>query len=315
MNTCHDDTGDASGVNYYGLPAVKHSPWDWKVAAYLFVGALAGGAQLIAGIARGFGGARMAYAVRNARYIALLGAGTGAALLVRDLKTPQRFYNMMRILRETSPMSIGSYILGSFGTFSLAAAWKEWRSATPAPASAAQLPASLLGIGQCTYTAPLLATTSTPYWAAQPELLAARYGSSAIALAASTLSLLEQIRGRSHSARTLDGLMLVATAANAFATRAAERALEQRGVHKVLEEPQEAERYRTAKMLSITAPLACGALALLTRSWRLSIIASVSVIAGTALSKSSDITAGNRSADRPDLYLRFASGRDERGAA
>src|SRR3546814_15451143 len=35
-----------------------------------------------------------------------------------DLRTPRRWYNMLRIFRPTSPMSFGSYILTAFGGFS-----------------------------------------------------------------------------------------------------------------------------------------------------------------------------------------------------
>ena len=46
------------------------------------------------------------------------GSVVGAALLIIDLHTPTRFYNMLRIFRPTSPMSIGSYVLTSFGALS-----------------------------------------------------------------------------------------------------------------------------------------------------------------------------------------------------
>ena len=104
-----------TGATYYGLPAVKPSPWEWHTGAYLFVGGLGGGAQIIAGIAEAAAGARMRAVVRNARYLALAASAVGGALLIADLKTPKRWYNMLRIFRPTSPMSIGTYVLTSFG--------------------------------------------------------------------------------------------------------------------------------------------------------------------------------------------------------
>src|SRR5439155_1699499 len=56
--------------------------------------------------------------VRRGRYLPLLAPTVGAGLLVYDLHTPQRFYNMFRVAKGTSPMSIGTWILTSFSLFS-----------------------------------------------------------------------------------------------------------------------------------------------------------------------------------------------------
>jgi formate-dependent nitrite reductase membrane component NrfD len=293
------------GQSYYGLPAVKRSPWDWKVAMYLTAGALAGGAQLLAGIACRFGGARLSHAVRNARYIAPAGAAVGAGLLIRDLKTPRRFYNMLRIFRSTSPMSVGSYILTAFGGLSAITALRERLNDVPGAALAPQLPASIVAIGQCTYSAPLLAASSTPLWAAEPELLAARYATSAVALAAATLSLLEQRGGRRAAAETLDVVAVMATCANALIVREETRRLETAGVHAALREPQSRSPRRAAHALTIGVPLACAVLHALTRARTFSIAGSAAIVIGTALSKYCDIADGNRSADDPREYLRF----------
>jgi len=291
--------------NYYGLPVVKRSPWDWKVAGYLFAGALAGVAQLLAGIACRFGGARMQYAVRNARYLALAGAGAGAGLLLRDLKTPQRFYNMLRIFRRTSPMSIGSYVLASFGALSALTALREWRHPARGAALASQLPAALVAVGQCTYTAPLLASSSTPLWAVEPELLAARYGTSAIALAAAALSLIEQAGGRSAAAKSLDALAVTASAAQWLVVHEETARLQRREIDPASGAPEARVRRRAANALTTAVPLACAVIGVLTRSRAVSMIGSAAIVIGTALSRYCDIADGNRSAQDPDVYLRF----------
>src|SRR5699024_12219505 len=53
---------------------------------------------------------------RSGRLAALGTAGLGAVALVRDLGRPERFVNMLRTLKVTSPMSVGSWILTAFST-------------------------------------------------------------------------------------------------------------------------------------------------------------------------------------------------------
>src|SRR5581483_7901771 len=112
-----------------------------------------------------------------------------------------RWYNMLRIFRRTSPMSMGSFNLVVFGLTTALTALGERLSPRPGRRSVTQVPAALTGIGLMTYTAPLLGACSTPAWAAAPELLAARYGCSAVALASAGLSLVEWSGGRAASAR------------------------------------------------------------------------------------------------------------------
>src|SRR6185437_6581025 len=172
---------------YYGRPALKPSPFGWMVALYIFEGGLAGAAQMIATIADSLGPPEARPLVRRGRYIAVGGAAAGAALLVADLHTPERFLNMLRIFRATSPMSIGTYILSSFGAFSALAALGQLvddiggsgvRAWPRRLARIAQFPAALAGAGMTSYTAALLSSPSTPLWAAEPQLLAIRFASS-----------------------------------------------------------------------------------------------------------------------------------------
>ena len=88
------------------------------VATYLFVGGLAGAAQIIATLADLLGGRRDQATVRAGRYLALAGALASPVLLMADLHVKSRWYNMLRIFRRTSAMSIGSWTLAAFGTLS-----------------------------------------------------------------------------------------------------------------------------------------------------------------------------------------------------
>src|SRR5690625_6839699 len=55
---------------------------------------------------------------RNSRLVALGAVGLGTAALIEDLGRPERFLNMMRTFKVTSPMSLGTWLLGGFGTVS-----------------------------------------------------------------------------------------------------------------------------------------------------------------------------------------------------
>ncbi len=100
--------------SYYGRPVVKPAPWEADIPAYIFLGGLAAGSGLLgAGAhARGLKTLR-----RNSRYAALAAVAAGGLALVRDLGKPSRALNMMRTVKLTSPMSVGSWILSAFGAF------------------------------------------------------------------------------------------------------------------------------------------------------------------------------------------------------
>ena len=186
------------GPTYYGRPALKQAPFNnWVVGGYVFLAGLAGSASILAAIADATAGAEAAAGtVRRGRYLPLLAPTIGAALLVWDLHTPQRFYNMFRVAKRTSPMSIGTWILTGFSLSSglsaalqfLADRGPRWPWARRA-ARVANVPAAVLGGGMGTYTAALLSATSTPLWAAAPRAMAAHFGAASMASGAAALSL------------------------------------------------------------------------------------------------------------------------------
>ncbi len=101
--------------SYYGRHIVKPAPWEKEIAAYLFLGGVAAGSSLLAA-----GGAALGYpALRRAGRIGAVGAAAlGGAALAKDLGKPSRALNMMRTVKLTSPMSVGSWILTAFSAFS-----------------------------------------------------------------------------------------------------------------------------------------------------------------------------------------------------
>jgi protein NrfD len=296
------------GPTYYGRPALKASPWTWEVAAYIFLAGLGGSAQIIATGADLLGGPGARSIVRNGRHVALAAALLGAPLLISDLKTPRRWYNMLRIFRPTSPMSIGSYVLTTFGAASAITALgqlldeRRGHRVSGRVAKAAQIPAALAGAGMSTYTGALLSATSTPMWAAEPGLLAARFACSAMATGAAALSLTEQIDEPANS-RVLDRVALTATAAELAVSVVSERRQRAKGVGRPLRQGGWGVAHTFGALaLGAGVPLACYGLNLMRkrRSRNLSIAASLAVLAGGMIMRQAVLHAGQQAARRPD---------------
>jgi len=99
------------GETYYGQPVLKPSHYGQLIASYLFIGGIAGASQIIATIADWTGDRRNRFIARAGRYLSLGGMIVAPLFLIADLHTPERWYNMLRIFRRTSPMSTGSWTL------------------------------------------------------------------------------------------------------------------------------------------------------------------------------------------------------------
>ena len=100
--------------SYYGKPIIKAPVWrSPDVPGYLFLGGLAGASSVLAGFAargrqpRSWPGRRRS--ARPGR------SGCPAVALVHDLGRPERFLNMLRVFKVTSPMSVGSWLLSAYG--------------------------------------------------------------------------------------------------------------------------------------------------------------------------------------------------------
>jgi protein NrfD len=297
------------GESYHGMPALKASHWDWTVSGYIALAGLGGAAQALATLAYGRDPVRFAALRRNARLLGTASAGIGALLLIKDLKTPQRFYNMLRIFRATSPMSIGTYVLSKFAAFSALAALGEVlpRGSRLIPfTEAAQKGAAVAGAGAATYTASLLSATSTPFWAATPRALGVKFAASAVAMGAAALSLGEQLGGRVRAARPLDDVAALATLVHLVASVTARRGRAAAGVGEAMRGSREEEALEMADLVVAGAlPLAAYALnrTIAGRGAGLSVAASAAVLAGGFLVRHATLHAGNASAQRPRAHF------------
>jgi hypothetical protein len=151
----------ARPVSYYGRPILKPPPWEPLIPAYFFFGGLAGASAALAAGARLAGEAELE---RRAWAISLAGLAISPPLLIADLGRPERFINMFRVFKVTSPMSVGSWLLAGAGGVATAAAASAWTGRLPAAGTAAAIAAGVLGPLVASYTGGLLADTAVPAW-------------------------------------------------------------------------------------------------------------------------------------------------------
>ncbi|MDQ0989492.1 NrfD/PsrC family molybdoenzyme membrane anchor subunit [Streptomyces sp. V3I7] len=158
--------------SYYGRPVLKPPVWEWMVPAYLLTGGLSAGCALLSVGADLTGRPALARSTRIGSFGALLAS---SYLLIGDLGRPLRFHHMMRVAKPTSPMSMGTWILMSYGPGSslagivelLPKAWRTQGSLGTAlkwVARVSGISAAAVAPALASYTAVLLADTAVPAW-------------------------------------------------------------------------------------------------------------------------------------------------------
>ena len=182
-------------MSYYDQPLLKPPVWTWEVPTYFFVGGAAGAAAVLGAAAQLSGQNGL---VRDARWIAAIGANLSTPLLIADLGRPERFLNMLRVFNAHSPMSVGAWTVAVFGATSTAAVIAPGK---PLRDFFAALSA-LSGLAMSTYTGVLLGVTAIPLWKENARLLPVHFGASALGAACSLLEL------RGHRHRALNALAL-----------------------------------------------------------------------------------------------------------
>jgi formate-dependent nitrite reductase membrane component NrfD len=180
--------------SYYGQAVIKKPVWTPEVPTYFFAGGLAGASAGLAFAARLTGNKRLArVAIGNA----FAGIAVSPPLLISDLGVPTRFFNMLRVFKVTSPMSVGSWILTVEGGAVSVAAAHEFLGWFPRPlARLAEAAGALFGMPLATYTAALISNTAVPAWhEARCELPFAFAGGSAMAAGAAASILTRDAAG------------------------------------------------------------------------------------------------------------------------
>jgi formate-dependent nitrite reductase membrane component NrfD len=256
-------------VTYYDLPLLKPPVWTWEVPLYFFVGGAAGTAAVI-GFAGRVAGAKPSL-VRDARWIAALGATASAPLLILDLGRPERFLNMLRVFKPQSAMSVGAWTVAAFGACATGAVLGPRPLRDVAAAGSA-----LLGLVMSTYTGVLLGATAIPAWNEHAATLPVHFAASALGSAASMLEL------RDHDEPALNALGLLAAAFETWSGFQLER------------RRKPGTTMRVAGVLSGPVPLVLRLLGV--RSKRARRVAAAVTIAGSLVTRFAWVEAGKKSA-------------------
>lgn len=153
---------EARFSSYYGRPVVKKPVWaPLDIAGYLYLGGLSGASSLLAAGGQATGRPALA---RSAKLAAAGAISLSLVALVHDLGRPERFLNMLRVFKPTSPMSLGSWLLAGYVPLTMAAAATDVAGRCRLAGSAATGAAALLGPAVTTYTAVLISDTAVPSW-------------------------------------------------------------------------------------------------------------------------------------------------------
>ena len=142
-------------------PVMKAPVWTWEVPVYFWTGGIASGSAFVALACDLAGDHRSA---RIARLVALGALAPSPPLLIMDLGRPERFYNMLRVFKPRSPLSMGAWALSAFGGLVTGAVGADLlgRERTARGLGAAT---ALVGGYLGSYTGVLLASTAVPVWA------------------------------------------------------------------------------------------------------------------------------------------------------
>jgi len=148
-------------TSYYGRPIIKEPVWTPEIPLYFFFGGLAGASAALAEAARWSGNDVLA---RRAKIASAVGAAVSPVLLIEDLGRPAKFYNMLRVFKVRSPMSVGTWILSAFGSATGVSVATEVAGVLPRVQRLSEASAGLLGLPMSTYTGALVADSVVPVW-------------------------------------------------------------------------------------------------------------------------------------------------------
>ena len=140
-------------LTYFERPLLKKPHWEWNVVTYLFLGGIMGGSGVLSALSQR---SEDAPASRSSRYLSLTLAAACPALLISHLGRPERFLNMLRIVKFKSVMSMGVWGLVGFSGVAGINALRPFR-----PLLGLQ---GLLGAFIAGYTGVLLSSTAIPLW-------------------------------------------------------------------------------------------------------------------------------------------------------
>jgi formate-dependent nitrite reductase membrane component NrfD len=152
----------AEFTSYYGRPVIKEPVWEERdIAGYFFLGGLAGASSVLAA------GADLTHRstlARTAKVGSAVAISASLVALVHDLGRPERFLNMLRVVKPTSPMSVGTWIVSAYAPAALVAAASTVTGKARPVGALATAAAAAAGPAVAAYTAVLVSNTAVPAW-------------------------------------------------------------------------------------------------------------------------------------------------------
>ena len=320
VQTSHHPEADPGrgDKNYYGIPPIKHAHWTWQIPVYFWIGGIGAGVHLFSTMAQLLGHKDEAL-TRASRYTVLGTMMLSPILLIWDLGRPERFYNMLRILKLRSPMSTQSWSVFTFGNLGGLIAVSQAaedgllgndnllvRLVKLIPARALSIVTLPVGLNVGSNTGNLISATSVPMWARNWLFMGPTFLASGLSTALSWLSLVLHLThsGEKKTLRTLhraEKATLVLEAGLIVASLA-----RMSKWSKPLFSREVAPLFVGGTLLGgIATPIA---LLFGKESRPRSVIASVLALAGGLAFRFAIIKGGRISADDPEAYFTFASG-------
>ncbi len=181
---------------YYDRPALKQSVWSIDIPLYYFLGGAAGAALSL--------GAAVQLACRNddscrgdlrkfaeyCHWTGIIGSSVGAMFLVHDLGKPSRFLHMVRVFRPTSPMNMGSWILGGAAPTAIATGLFINRDGWLGDiGEVTGYLSGIFGTALSAYTGVLVSNSVIPVWQEARRWMPILFAASAMTTAASVIDI------------------------------------------------------------------------------------------------------------------------------
>ena len=172
--------------SYYGRPIIKEPVWQPEIPWYLFTAGLGAASSVLSLVARASGNKLLA---QRSIQIASAADAVSPLLLISDLGRPERFLNMLRVFKVTSPMSVGSWILAYSSTASSISAFLNTIGRLKRVAELSRIASAASGAPLAVYTGTLFADTAIPVWHEARHELPFLFGASAVASAGAASSI------------------------------------------------------------------------------------------------------------------------------
>ena len=287
----HESVQDGQRDSYYGMSVINPPVWEEReIAGYLFLGGLAGASSLLAAVAEATGRPKLA---SRSGLCASGAIALSLAALIKDLGRPERFLNMIRVFKPTSPMNIGTWILVVYSPLNFGSSASRVTGRYRFLGRVAGIGAGLTGTLVSTYTGALIADTAVPAWHEGHRELPFLFASSAAIAAGGAGLVLAPRRENSPAWR----LALLGGVGELLVGQLYEQRLSRVGVKEALDTGTAGKRMKLAKGLTAAGVVTAAALG--RRSRAAAVAAGAAMVASSALTRFGIFAAGMESAKDP----------------